>query len=93
MTKNELTYAQLLYAFHPRPIHNEEQYEKTQARIDELLDKVELTDDESDYLSVLGMMIERYEDDNEEDYTLTGFELLKASIMHRWYNFQYRIGA
>lgn len=73
-----LTYAQLIAIFPPRPIATDEQYWETQARIDELLDKVDLTPDEFDYLTALGMMIERYEDAHEPDIELRGVALIRA---------------
>jgi len=73
-----LTYTQLIAIFPPRPIASDEQYWETQARIDELLDKGNLTPDESDYLTALGMMIERYEDEHEPDIELRGVALIRA---------------
>lgn len=78
MTGFNLTYAQLVAAFPPRPITTDDQYWATQDRIDELLDKENLTPDEKDYLSALGMMVERYEDLREPDITLRGVALIRA---------------
>ena len=75
---NIITYAQLIANFPPRPITNDEQYWATQDRIDALLDKARLTADEQDYLSALGMMVERYESDHEPDITLRGIRLIRA---------------
>lgn len=75
-----LTYEQLMTAFMPRPIQSEAQYWETQAGIDALLDKDDLTPDEQDYLTLLGLVIERYEDDNEPDFELRGVALIKALI-------------
>lgn len=75
---NIITYAQLIANFPPRPITNDESYWATQDRIDALLDKGNLTIDEQDYLTVLGMMVERYESDQEPDITLRGIRLIRA---------------
>lgn len=75
---NTITYAQLIANFPPRPITNDEQYLATQERIDALLDKGNLTIDEQDYLSVLGMMVERYESEREPEFTLRGTRLIRA---------------
>lgn len=84
-----LTYEQLMTAFMPRPIQSEAQFWETQARIDVLLDKDDLTLDEQDYLTMLGLVIERYEDDNEPDFELRGAALIKAlNEEHRMNNLQ-----
>ncbi len=75
-----LTYEQLMTAFMPRPIQSEAQYWETQAHIDDLVDKNDLTADEQDYLTLLGLVIERYEDDNEPDFELRGVALIKALV-------------
>lgn len=75
---NIITYAQLIANFPPRPITNDEQYWATQDRIDALLDKGNLTVDEQDYLTALGMMVERYESEHEPDITLRGTHLIRA---------------
>ncbi|MBK8903941.1 MAG: helix-turn-helix domain-containing protein [Anaerolineaceae bacterium] len=75
---NTTTYAQLIANFPPRPLTNDEQYLATQDRIDALLDKGNLTIDEQDYLTVLGMMVERYESEREPDFTLRGTRLIRA---------------
>jgi HTH-type transcriptional regulator/antitoxin HigA len=77
---NILTYAQLIANFPPRPITNDEQYWATQDRIDALLDKAHLTTDEQDYLTALGMMVERYESEHEPDITLRGVRLIRAMM-------------
>ena len=47
--------------FPPRPILSEEDFEATQAQIDTLVDKREITQDERDYLEVLGILVCDYE--------------------------------
>ena len=78
-----LTYEQLMTAFAARPIHSEAQYWETQAQIDTLLDKGDLTADEQDYLTMLGLIIERYEDRNEPDFELRGVALIKALLQEQ----------
>ena len=72
------TYTDLLQAFPPRPIKSEAEYAAVQARVDALVDKGELTADEADYLSLLGMLIERYEADHDPMPELRGVALVKT---------------
>ncbi len=78
-----LTYEQLMTEFVPRPINSEAQYWETQSRIDALVDKGDLTPDEQDYLTMLGLVIARYEDDNEPDFELRGVALIKALLQEQ----------
>jgi HTH-type transcriptional regulator/antitoxin HigA len=73
-----LTYEQLLAGFPPRPITSDDQYWETVANIDELIDRGLLSSDEQDYLSVLGMLVERYEGEHEPDNELRGIALIRA---------------
>lgn len=73
-----LTYKQLIDIFPPRPISSDEQYWATVTQIDELIDKGNLTLDEQDYLTALGMMVERYEDEHEPGMELRGIALVRA---------------
>lgn len=54
-------YIKLLANFPPRPITSEEELELTQTIIDKLLDKGKLSQDEKDYLNVLGALVYEYE--------------------------------
>lgn len=76
------TYDELIREFPPRPIENEEQYQAVQERIDDLLDRKELTPDEQDYLTMLGMLVAAYEESlaDEEEYELRGITLVRALI-------------
>ena len=78
MIGSNLTYAQLVAAFPPRPITSEEQFWATQEHIDVLVDKGDLTPDEQDYLAALGMMVTQYEDLHEPDIKLRGLDLIRA---------------
>lgn len=75
---SNLTYEQLLAEFPPHPISTDAQYEATVAQIDALIDKGELTLDEQDYLTALGMMVERFEEKREADIELRGIALVRA---------------
>ncbi|MBD2731829.1 transcriptional regulator [Nostoc sp. FACHB-892] len=80
MLYQNTNYTQLLTSFPPRPIKSEEDLEKTQVVVDELLDKGELTEEEEDYLNLLGMVIYEYEEKQELVPDIYGVELLKVLI-------------
>jgi HTH-type transcriptional regulator/antitoxin HigA len=74
-------YMQLLQDFPPRPITSEEDFAATQAVINRLLDKPELTLEEEDYLDVLGALVSEYENQQEDLIPdIYGVELLKVLI-------------
>ena len=77
---SNLNYLELLNTFPPRPIANENDFNKTQKIIDTLIDKGELTPDEQDYLSVLGSLIRDYEDINLTLPKLNPVELIQALL-------------
>ena len=77
---SNLNYLELLTTFPPRPIANEEDFNKTQKIIDTLIDKGELSPDEQDYLSVLGSLIKDYEDINLTLPKLNPVELIQALL-------------
>ena len=77
---SNLNYLELLQTFPPRPISNEDDFNKTQKIIDTLTDKSELTPDEQDYLSVLGSLIRDYEDINLTLPKLNPVELIQALL-------------
>lgn len=56
------SYAELLQQFPPRPIHNEADAAATQEVIDRLIDQQHLSQDERDYLNVLGALVYEYEE-------------------------------
>ena len=78
MTGFNRTYTQLIANFPPRPIASDKQFWATQDQIDTLLSKLHLTVDEQDYLTVLSMLIEQYEDEHEPEITLQGIRLIRA---------------
>ena len=73
-------YMELITTFPPRPITNDAELIATQNQINSLLDKGKLTQDDRDYLKVLGTLVYDYEDKNEPMPTLKGVELLKALL-------------
>ncbi len=58
-------YIELITTFPPRPITNEAELIATQNQINSFLDKGKLTQDDRDYLKVLGTLVYDYEDKNE----------------------------
>jgi HTH-type transcriptional regulator / antitoxin HigA len=73
-------YMELLASFPPRPITNEAELIATQERINVILDKGKLTQDDRDYLKVLGTLVYDYEEKYEPMPCLKGVELLKALL-------------
>ena len=60
-------YLELLKQYPPRLIHNKEELENTEKVVNSfldkiILDKIELTIEEREYLSVLGVLIYEYEE-------------------------------
>ena len=74
------SYVELLKKFPPRPITTEEELLSSQIVIDGLLDRPQLTQDERDYLNVLGALVYKYEEEHVEIADIYGVELLKALI-------------
>ncbi|WP_242045346.1 helix-turn-helix domain-containing protein [Anabaena catenula] len=79
MLKNT-SYIELITSFSPRTIKSEEDLEKTQAVVDKLLDKGELTEAEEDYLDLLGILIHEYEQQQDLVSDIYGVDLLKVLI-------------
>jgi HTH-type transcriptional regulator / antitoxin HigA len=72
-------YMELITEFPPRPITNEAELVATQERINVVLDKRKITQDDRDYLKILGMLVYEYEEEHEPPMpTLKGIGLLKA---------------
>lgn len=75
-------YLELLKQYPPRLIHNKEELENTEKVISSFLDKIkldkiELTIEEREYLSVLGALIYEYEETYNVIPDIYGIELLK----------------
>ncbi len=81
MLNPDNSYQKLLALFPPHPIKNEEDLEKTQTVVDSLLDQVELTEEEEDYLNLLGILIHEYEEKQDLIPDIYGVELLKVFMM------------
>ena len=77
---NNNQYLELLKSFPPRPITSEDDLIKTQNIIDSLIDQGELTQDEQDYLNVLGSLVRDYEELNHPIPKQDSVELLKALL-------------
>ncbi len=75
---NSPYYLKLITEFAPRPITNEDELNATQQRINKLLDKKDINQDDQDYLRVLGLLIYDYEEKNEQLPQLTDGELLQS---------------
>lgn len=73
-------YIKLLTSFPPRPITSEEELELTQNMIDQLLVQGKLSQDEKDYLNVLGALVYEYEQQQEPIPDIYGVEFLKSLI-------------
>lgn len=71
-------YMQLINAFPPRPITDDVELLATQARINAILDRSPLTQDDQDYLKVLGTLVYEYEERTEVFPRLTGLALLRS---------------
>lgn len=71
-------YRDLINSFLPRPITKEDELIATQKQINSILDKKQLTQDDKDYLKVLGMLVYEYEEMHEIIPEIKGVELLKA---------------
>lgn len=80
MVYNNTSYTNLLISFPPRPIKSEKDFEETQLIVDKLLDKGNLTEEEKDYLFVLGMLIHEYEKHLDLVPDIYGVELLRVLI-------------
>jgi len=80
MLEDRRQYIELLTYFPPLPIKNEEDLEKTQAVVDNLLDKGNLTEEEEEYLYVLGILIHEYEEKQDLIPDIYGVDLLKVLI-------------
>ena len=71
-------YLSLITKFAPRPITNDAELMATQQRINSILDRNNINQDDRDYLQVLGMLVYDYEEKNENFPELTDGELLQT---------------
>lgn len=73
-------YVSLLTEFPPRPISTSVEALALQNRMNTLLDRPQITEDDRDYLCLLGMLMFAYEERTEPMPILAGVELLEALI-------------
>jgi len=81
MLEGNSRYIELLADFPPFPIKNEEDLERTQAVVDRLIDQGELSDEEEEYLDLLGILIYEYESKQDLIPDIYGVELLEVLIV------------
>ncbi|MCL1468779.1 helix-turn-helix domain-containing protein [Argonema galeatum] len=79
-TPSPSDYLSMIAAFPPRPITSEEELDATQKVMDSLIDRGTLTDDERDYLHLLGLLVSEYEEIHYPIDDIFGVALLKALI-------------
>jgi HTH-type transcriptional regulator/antitoxin HigA len=73
-------YLQLINEFPPRPITNEQELILTQQRINNILSQEKLTQEDKDYLQVLGTLIYDYEEKYEPMPKVEGQEILQSLL-------------
>ena len=74
-------YIEIITTFPPRPITCEAELIATQNRIDSIVSRSNLTQDDRDYLNVLGTLVYDYEQKYEAMPVLKGIALLKALMV------------
>ena len=74
-------YIEMITTFPPRPITCEAELIATQNRIDSIVNRRTLTQDDRDYLNVLGTLVYDYEQKHEPMPVLQGIKLLKALMI------------
>ena len=80
-TEKNQSYIELLKEFPPRPIASEAELHATQKAIHSIIDKGNLTEDEEDYLSVLGTIVHEYESQHHPIPDIYGVDLVKALMI------------
>lgn len=79
----EPTYEQLLLRFPPRPITDETQFWATQQQVDVLLSQDFLTQEEDEYLNLLGTLIYIYEEATVTIPEMRGVRLIRQLLIER----------
>jgi HTH-type transcriptional regulator / antitoxin HigA len=74
-------YLQLINTFPPRPINNEAELLATQEQINVIIDQPNITQDDKDYLKVLGTLVYEYEQKHEPIPVIKGIELIQALMI------------
>ena len=72
---------EIITTFPPRPITCEAELIASQNRIDSIVSRSNLTQDDRDYLNVLGTLVYDYEQKHEPMPVLKGIALLKALMV------------
>ena len=72
---------EIITTFPPRPITCEAELIATQNRMDSIVSRSNLTQDDRDYLNVLGTLVYDYEQKHEPMPVLKGIALLKALMV------------
>jgi HTH-type transcriptional regulator/antitoxin HigA len=76
-------YLELVRRFPLRPIRSESELDAAIAVIDSLIDTGELSDDETDYLDVLGDLVKKYETEHHPLPPVSGGDMLRHLIEAR----------
>ena len=74
------TYSELLAAGQPRTITSNEEADRIQAQIDAVIDKGDLSQDEQEYLSLLGDLVLAWEEERYDWPELSPVEYLRALL-------------
>lgn len=77
---NSPEYIEIITKFPPRLIKSEVDYDEVQNVIDSLLDNEQMTTDVQDYLNMLGLLVQEYEENTVSIPDISGLELLKGLI-------------
>jgi HTH-type transcriptional regulator/antitoxin HigA len=80
LTNPSATYAELLAQVQPRSITNEDEAEQIQALIDCLIDQSTLTEEEEDFLSLLGDLLLAWEGDRYDLQAPTPQAMVQALL-------------
>lgn len=80
-----LTYRELLQSVEPRIITSDAELDYFISIIHLIIDLPNPSKDEEDLRFLIGLLIERYEEEHHPIPDLRGFELLKAIFIEWWY--------
>jgi HTH-type transcriptional regulator/antitoxin HigA len=78
-----MTYQELIIEFPLKPIKNHDGLKQAVDMIDKLIDIEELNDEEQDYLDVLSLIVEEYEDEHHPMPPIEGYKVLEHIIESR----------
>jgi len=80
---SDARYRALVDEFLPRPIHSEREYERTLARVEELMVKAKLSRAERDYVQLLSDLIAGWEDAHYELPDVSATEVIRFLLEER----------